>query len=194
VQPESPYTRVEILHALADVEQEVASFFGSLSEDEFVLRVGDVWTPAEHLRHLNTSVSAVARGFSASRWLLRLRFGRARAPSRGYEQVRETYRTGLAGGAGATGEFVPAREDPPAAQVAQHRADVLARWKRVNARLRGALESWSERDLDRIRLPHPILGKLTAREMLFFTLYHDQHHVAAAMRRLPRFDGAPSAP
>jgi hypothetical protein len=53
---------------------------------------------------------------------------------------------------------------------------------------------WSERQLDRIRLPHPVLGKLSVREMLFFTLYHNQHHIEAVKRRLTRFSGgAPTA-
>lgn len=184
---QSPQTRSEILHELARVEEEVASFFGSLSEDEFVLRVQDAWNPAEHLAHLNTSVSAVARGLSYPRWLLRLRFGRARAPSRTYEEVRDTYLGILAGGAGATGDYVPPRAELSAAEAGAHRADLLARWGRVNARLRTAAEGWSERALDRVRMPHPLLGMLTTREMLFFTLYHNRHHVAATRRRLPRF-------
>jgi hypothetical protein len=28
------------------------------------------------------------------------------------------------------------------------------------------------------------MGRLTTREMLFFTLYHNQHHIAAVQRRL----------
>lgn len=190
MQPENPVSRGEILQALASVQEEVAAFFGSLSEAEFVLRVGDAWTPAEHLKHLNTSVSAVARGFSVAPWLLRLRFGRVRAPSRPYGEVREAYRAVLAGGAGATAAFVPPADDFAAGEVAARRAEILARWHRVNARLRRAVERWSERRLDRVALPHPLLGRLTAREMLFFTLYHDQHHVHAARRRLPRFDGS----
>jgi uncharacterized damage-inducible protein DinB len=38
--------------------------------------------------------------------------------------------------------------------------------------------------LDRLRLPHPALGKLTVREMLFFTIYHNIHHVENVVRRL----------
>jgi len=193
VQPQSPYTRAEILTALPQVEQEVASFFSSLSEEEFVLRLAEVWTPAEQLKHLNTAVSAVARGFAFSPWVLRLRFGRAGSSSRSYEQVRETYRSLLAQGAGATGEYVPPRENPFTGEVAEYRIEILGRWGRVNARLRNALERWSEADLDRVRLPHPILGKLTAREMLFFTLYHNEHHIGAAKRRLPRFSSPPPA-
>ena len=173
--------------ALHAAEREVAEFFGSLAEDELVHRVGEAWTPAEHLRHLCIAVAAVARGLAVPRWLLRLRFGRARAPSRTYDVIRETYRSRLAAGAGASGRFVPPREDVSPAQAAERRADLLARWARVNAALRSPLERWSEANLDGVRMPHPILGKLTVREMLFFTLYHNRHHVEAARRRIPRF-------
>lgn len=188
--PGHPFTRSEIAAALQAVEGEVASFFASLTHDELVDRVGEAWTPAEHLRHLCVSVSAVARGLAVPRCLLRLRFGRARAPSRPYEAIRETYRSMLAAGAGASGRFVPPREDVSPALAAERRADLLARWARANAALRSALEPWSEADLERVRMPHPILGKLTVREMLFFTLYHNGHHVEAARRRIPRFHAA----
>lgn len=170
-----------------DVEREVADFFSSLRDDEFVHRVDDAWTPAEHLHHLNISVSAVAKALSYPKLLPRILFGRARGLSRTFEAVRDTYRDLLAGGGGATGAYVPTRDDPAPAQVPARREALLARWGRVNARLVAGAESWTDAHLDRIRLPHPLLGKLTVREMLFFTLYHNRHHVAAAKRRLDRF-------
>ena len=33
-----------------------------------------------------------------------------------------------------------------------------------------------EKELDQYMLPHPILGKVTYREMLYFTMYHVNHH------------------
>lgn len=190
MQPESLHARDEILRSLSDLESGVASFFESLSDEELLVRVGGAWSAAEHLMHLNTSVSAVARGLAVHPWILRLRFGRARAPSRGYVEMREIYRARLAGGVRATGPYVPPRDDVADPEIPAYRAGILERWKRVNHRLRGALGGWDERQLDRIRLPHPVLGLLTAREMLFFTLYHNQHHVEAAKRRLQRFDGS----
>ena len=35
----------------------------------------------------------------------------------------------------------------------------------------------SEHKLDRCILPHPLLGKLTLREMIYFTIYHMEHHL-----------------
>ena len=173
------------LAALADAETAVAKFFGGLPDSEFILRVDEAWTPAEHLAHLNTSVSAAARGFGISRLLLRLRFGKARQPSRSYEELRDYYRARLAGGGRASGGFVPKRKELSGSAVPAHRTELLARWQRVNERLRDAVQPWSEKNLDTLQMPHPLLGKLTAREILFFTVYHNHHHIAGAQSRLP---------
>lgn len=187
MQADVPFTLPTLLAALAMAESDVAGFFGSLSQDEFVFRVDSAWTPAEHLEHLNISISAIARGLSMPRWLLRLRFGRSRRASRTYEQLRDDYRARLAAGGRASGKFVPVQENMSGDQRAVRQQEILARWGRVNARLVAAARMWTERDLDQLRLPHPILGKITAREMVFFAIYHDQHHIAGAKSRLPRF-------
>lgn len=186
---DAPFSHPSLMRALADVEREVAGFFDSLSPDEFVLRVGDAWTPAEHLAHLNSAVSAVARGFAMPRWLLRLRFGRARRPSRTFDELRDDYLARLAAGGRASGAFVPALGEQPVSQAVELRHTLLLRWARVNGRLRAALETWPDRQLDRIPLPHPLLGSITAREMVFFTVHHGRHHIRAATRRLPRLAG-----
>ena len=185
--PDQFRTREELLSALSDAERRVAEFFESLSADELMRRVGSAWTAAEQLDHLNTSLSAVTRGFSAPRLVLRLRFGRARKPSRGFAQLRDDYRARLAAGGKAPGAFVPQQETLTHAQAEIRRQDLVARWHRVNGRLRTGLESWSEKQLEVIRLPHPLLGKITAREMAFFAIYHADHHINASRKRIPRF-------
>jgi hypothetical protein len=184
-----PFAKAEIESSLRAVDRDIAAFFGSLAPEEFVLREGEAWTPAEHVLHLCKTTNAVARGFGMPRLVLRLRFGRAKSPSRSYAQVRDAYRTTLAAGGKAPAPFVPPPENPTGDDIEGRRTDILGKWARANDRLRGAVSGWNETSLDRIALPHPLLGKLTAREMLLFTLYHDRHHVDAAKRRLPRFAG-----
>jgi len=47
-----------------------------------------------------------------------------------------------------------------------------------------AITAWGDDALDRYRLPHPLIGKLTLREMLVFTLFHFDHHRDNVARRL----------
>jgi hypothetical protein len=176
----------EILDALLTADTDVAAFFLSLSPEELALRIGTAWTAMEQLDHLNTAVGAVTRGFAAPKLLLRLRFGRSKAPGLSYTELRDAYRARLAAGGRASGAFVPKAIDPMAPSVEKRRDELVERWRRRNARLRQAVSSWSDQQLDSIALPHPLLGKISAREMLFFAIYHAEHHVVATKKRLPR--------
>jgi uncharacterized damage-inducible protein DinB len=103
--------------------------------------------------------------------LLLVSFGKAKRQSRSFEEIRETYQGKLKDGAKATGRFVPDEKS------GKEKEELLKKWQKISDKLIAALNKWSEEDLDKYRLPHPILGKLTVREMLFFTLYHNTHHV-----------------
>ncbi|MFN2437645.1 MAG: hypothetical protein ABR503_00495 [Chitinophagaceae bacterium] len=46
------------------------------------------------------------------------------------------------------------------------------------------LNKYSEEEIDRFVLPHPLLGKLTLREMMYFTIYHVEHHHKITIRNL----------
>jgi hypothetical protein len=37
-------------------------------------------------------------------------------------------------------------------------------------------DEYSEVQLDHYILPHPLLGKVTIQEMMYFTIYHAEHH------------------
>ena len=38
------------------------------------------------------------------------------------------------------------------------------------------IEKWDEKSLSKYVIPHPLLGKLSVREMLYFTILHTDHH------------------
>ncbi len=41
-----------------------------------------------------------------------------------------------------------------------------------------ACEQWDETALDQYQVPHPVIGNLTVREMLFFTIHHNLRHAS----------------
>ena len=108
------------------------------------------------------------------RLVLGFRFGRHRGPSRSFDEVVDLYRAALAGGAGA-GRFTPS-ERPEDVAPGEWRELVKTTWSHASAALFEVIGRWSEKALDRYQLPHPLLGKMTVREILYFTLYHNAHH------------------
>jgi hypothetical protein len=91
------------------------------------------------------------------------------------------YNAALAGG-GKAGRFTPPAVEATE-QTGAGRARIMAHHAAAIDAFARALERWSDRALDRYRLPHPLLGKLTVREMAYFTLLHNVHHVGVAERR-----------
>mgnify|MGYP000176886296 CR=1 FL=1 len=178
----------EVRAALEEARDTVASYFATLPVRELYRRAADdEWAPIDDLRHLNRTVTLTTSGLRLPRPVMRVRFGRARRPSDRYEEVRERYLGRLSAGIRS-----PNRLAPPVAvfdDAEAYRRRTLDRWADVCAALDAAAARWKERDADRYVLPHPALGPLTVREILFFTHVHDLHHVDVARRRVRRSGG-----
>ena len=176
-----PFTRGEIQRELQAVREWSGTFWSGFSVDEFFAPTGDAWSPADNVRHLIKSNRPVAKALSLPRLLILVRFGPGLRPSRTYSALKTTYLEALASGLRA-GRYTPSPV-PPEQQTAGDHATVIARLDSTLADLIGAMGRWPEWWLDHLRLPHPGLGPLTVREMLFFTLYHNTHHALNVARR-----------
>jgi len=178
----NPSTGEEVREAARRLHMEIVQFLGSISTDTFFAPQGPSWSPAWHVRHLTKANFPVARALRLPKLVPRLLFGAAPELSRSFEKLREDYRARLAAG-GQAGRFAPS-DKPLSPDLAAWRQEIVAVYCRSADDWIAASERWSEREFDRVRLPHPLLGKLTAREMLFFTLYHNAHHLGIVARRL----------
>jgi hypothetical protein len=161
--------------ALAHVHAAGHAMLLALPLSAFHAAQGDRWSPATHVRHLTRSTAPLITAFRLPPWVLRLRFGRARRASRDYTTLVADYRAALAAG-GQAGRFAPPADDASAAS-AERRTAILQGWHRAVRGVEAAVRAWDAVALDRVQLPHPLLGPLTAREMLAFTVYHTAHHL-----------------
>lgn len=176
-----PATRDALVAELQRLHDESTAYWNAFSTTAFFQALGTAWAPAETVRHLTKSMRPVKRGMTLPRLLLRAIFGRSGGASRSYEEIARSYASALAAG-GKAGRFAPSPR-PPAADPEAERARIMAVRARAAAELTDAIRRWDETALDRYRMPHPLLGRLTVREMLFFTLRHNLHHVEVTERR-----------
>jgi hypothetical protein len=161
--------------ALAHVHASGHAMLLALPIAAFHAPQGDRWSPATHVRHLTRSTSPLVTAYRLPRWVLRLRFGRTRRPSRDYTALVADYRAALDAG-GQAGRYAPPADHTTVSPM-ERRAAILGAWHRAVRGLDSAVRGWDAASLDQLQLPHPLLGMLTAREMLAFTVYHTVHHL-----------------
>jgi hypothetical protein len=168
--------REEIIAALQDNHASFISYLNTLTEAEFNFTRDDKWTPGQQLDHIIRAVRPLTLGFMLPKFVYRLLYGKANRPSRSYEALVAKYHDKLQAGGRASAPFIP----PPIAFA--QRAALCSKLDKMVHTVCRQTKSFSEQDLDAYILPHPLLGKLTIREMLYFTAYHVLHHLDSVQK------------
>ena len=141
-----------------------------LTAEEFLFSPEGKWNAGQQADHIRMSVRPLNHALMLPAFIIRLLFGRSNRPSRSYDELVSRYRQKLQAGGRAPSRFQPngctfvGRIE--LAKALMKEADGLAR----------KAGRFSVSDLDTLILPHPLLGKVTLREMLYFTIYHVGHH------------------
>jgi hypothetical protein len=149
----------------------------SVSDDVFFDNSNGKWSIAENLIHLDVSAKRLAGAMSLSKEDLAAKFGIATKPSRAYEAIPETYYATASQGAIVAPKAFAVMQTPDAI-----RESVVDGYTKSHAILTTALANFTAADLEKYQIPHPLLGLLTIREMIYFTVFHIGHHQKAVDR------------
>ena len=153
----------------------------SLSQEEFEYSNNSKWNAGQQLDHLIRCVKPVHKIFSLPKFINLLLFGRSTRISKSFDKFIERYEEISAKGSNPAQRFLPK-------QVLFIDKDRLYNEliRSVN-KLCGRITTLSEKDLDTLVMPHPMFGKVTFREMIYFTIHHVQHHENITKRNLKDF-------
>jgi hypothetical protein len=150
--------------------KEMVDFLNTLEEPQLHKSKNGKWTVAEQMIHLNKSVAPINMAFSLPK-ITFLVFGKA-THSEGFNAIVERYQNALQNGGKASKQY-----EPNESASKKKKAEIISSFEEHYHELTQKLEKWSEEDLDTYRLPHPLIGKITMRDMMSFTIYHLQHHL-----------------
>jgi DinB superfamily len=167
--------KTEIIQRLADGFSTVENTIHKIENGTFFLKKSNKWSAAENIKHLVLSVNPLSKAFSLPNFS-ELFSGTLNRPAKNYDEIVEKYHRKLAEGAVATPQFIPEEITPDA-----NKTDLVKEFKEANDRFLEKVDNFEEEDLDKYLIPHPVLGKLTIREMLYFTIYHTLHHHKAIL-------------
>ncbi len=173
----SNYNKNEIIDALNKNVNAFNQFMLSLNKEQFENTSGGKWSAGQNLYHLILSIQPLQSAFSLPKFILSFLFGKANRQSKSYEALVEKYKSKLSAGGKASGRFVP--------QIISFKKKdfIVKKYDIQKENLIKKIKKQREEELDNYILPHPLLGKITLREMLFFTIYHNEHHLQIVRKK-----------
>jgi hypothetical protein len=176
----STYSQSELIEQFTIAKNDILDFYTAIPETIFFSKPEMGWSPLENIKHLNTATSVVALFIRKELNFLLLIFGRG-SSKKSIPEIIKNYNDKLNSGSGA-GVFSPL--------FATNNIDSEKKLSEIHSlvesiqNLINVLPSWTEEELDGANIVHPILGILTVREMLYFSLYHLYHHTSKLQLRL----------
>lgn len=170
-------TKVQLIDMLTISNQRVIDWFTAIPVEDFFIRYGEAWSASDNVDHLIKSHKPIATALKLPKITLKAMFGKPDKASISYEELCQIYRDEIAKGAQASGRYLPDQETPNSGTETKKK-ELLDQFSKASAEFVSVLEKWNEKEFDEYLLPHPILGKLTIREMIFFTIYHNLRHAS----------------
>ncbi|MFT7497720.1 MAG: hypothetical protein ACI8QP_000299 [Porticoccaceae bacterium] len=154
----------EILDDIKKITDVVISYVENLTDEEVKKSIGGKWSVNGNIEHLTKSIKPLTKAHKVPKFLLNYKFGKMNREGRSYEQVLNKYNKAMENNlAPSPNPFAPKENDTT------DRNYILNDYKIETKKLLKSLNRWDEKDMDTYILPHPAIGKLSIREMLYFT-------------------------
>jgi len=170
--------KLHIVSALNEKVDAFNNYIEPLNKEQFEATPNGKWSAGQNLDHLIRAIKPLQLAYGLPKFALLILFGKTNRPSRTYDELVTKYRTKLATGGRASGPFIP-----PVINF-EKKEELIKKYKEQKQRLISKVEKQKEKDLDAYILPHPLLGKVTLREMLYFTIHHNEHHLESLKSRI----------
>jgi hypothetical protein len=173
----------EIIQASKNIFNRFTATCLQIPDEIFFLQPGEKWSIAQNADHLIRAVKTTRLAYSLPKFFIRVCFGKPNRSSKTYDDLVAKYKLKLEQGGKASGRYIPKI-------TTIKKFPLIQKWQKENEKYLESLElKWSDDQLDQYIAPHPLLGKLTLRELCYFTIYHTGHHLNIIKARLPeQFD------
>ncbi len=164
----------EIQAKLIAQHQDLMDYLGALSDEALHQQKEGKWSALQNLDHLLKSLQIVNGAINKPSFLLRRMFGKPNRPARSYDQLVQRYQEKSAQATAKAPERFAARQSKELKPQ-----EVMAAYEKEIQKFFKFVRKVKDRKLDGTLVPHPLLGKLLMRELLYFMHFHTGHHFKA---------------
>jgi len=155
----------------------LVSYITSLTDEQFTLSTNGKWTPGQQLEHVYKCNQPLAFLF-ANKPVIETKFGKIERTRWSHADVKEKYTAALAAGGKAPERFVPAEVTPA------QKAELAEKTLNDVSSIVKLLSNYTEEELDNLAIPHPLLGNMSIREMMYLMTDHATHHLEKTKENL----------
>lgn len=134
------------------------------------ISINGKWSVGQNLQHVNIGLSRLNNYLALPKSSIATNFGLSSRVSKSNETMSKVFRNAFENGVKSTDSFNPDEN------LQTNIEELINQGKDLLKSFNSNLENWSEDELETYNCPHPFLGKITVREILYFTIYHVQHH------------------
>ena len=168
----------ELKNELQEVHSKFASYVLALTDPEFCSTPQpEKWSAGQQLQHIVLSVGTLNRAIGNPDFMRSIEEMEPQRPPMGFEELSAVYKRVIKKGTQAPARFVPA------AIPTDQKAQVAEALRKAVGELCNLLDEYGDR-LDAFTLPHPFIGRLSLREMVYFTICHAEHHFSIAKQNI----------
>ena len=176
-------TKEELTQQLHIAATHLSGFCSSLTDEVFFFQPAGKWSAAQQVKHLITATDTARLAFTLPKFIVRWVAGKPNRNSRSYDELLAKYKLKLQQGGRASRRFIP--KSIPADYGKEK---LLNDFKNSMTKSAAVLNKWKDENLDQYIAPHPLLGKITLRELCYFTIFHTYHHRNSIKERIQEYE------
>lgn len=134
------------------------------------ISINNKWSVNQNVKHINIGLLRLNNFIKLPKSSIETNFGLSERASMDNESINKLFNNAFEKGVKATSAFTPDID------LKTSLDELINQGNKSLDTLISNLQNWSEQELEIYNCPHPFLGKVTAREILYFTIYHVNHH------------------
>jgi len=162
----------EIVAKLEEKHQDLLQLISAYPDENWEKGPIDKWSFGQHILHLLDSIKMLNKALSYPRFILKYKFGTANRGLRTYDEIGKRYEEKLAKNLDRARQFNSKLSKPSL----QQKKEITNKLLKQKERLQKLTLKWNDVDLDRLLIPHPLMGRMPVREIIMWTAHHTEHH------------------
>ena len=170
--------KIELVSHLKKNHATFSEFITSLKKDEFEMRPPEKWSAGQQVNHILLSIKPVSLALLLPKFITKAIIGKSNRPSKNYDELVNKYQDVLTNGGKSSKAYIPNTVSY------SQKEKLIQSLQKIVEKLATQINKLTEEELDSLLLPHPLIGKITIREMIYFSIYHVEHHEASIKKNL----------